>query len=365
MAGFIRYLHTGDFRTSIKQTRVAAPADMLSIYLTYRLLDDASLDGDTLANEYFNRYYGAAGPILRNLYDDMAATYMDTSNYPTSTDNPPSPKIPGHQTEAIAWDNLGTAERMDRWGSLMQQAKDAVASSPEKARVEEFDRGVWQQMVEGKALREFRKNHTPPNRFQPLMAGKQDPAVPGGNLSLVKWSQAVIITQLHSFIGGPSNRKLSAAVTYDDRHVYLCLEEDLAGQPALVSSRDVSSGDAWEIQFSRYLKKGEILRLLVAPSGETINFIRHMPDTYSWLLHESVISSTSGGKWTTIIRLPLDTLYPRGMSTGWYLGMNIIRHPASNEYRHAWCPMPNGINAWKPEPGRVRNWKPMGVIYLP
>jgi len=50
----------------------------------------------------------------------------------------------------MAWKWLGTEERMERFGELMQQAREAATTEIEKQRVAMFYTGIWQYMLAGR-----------------------------------------------------------------------------------------------------------------------------------------------------------------------------------------------------------------------
>jgi hypothetical protein len=121
--------------------------DQLDMYVTLKLADDPTLDGEALVDEFFTRYYGSAAGPMKDLYVAIEETYMDPANYPPEVRDADKHF---HQTEEMAWKWLGTEERMARFGELMQQARDAATTEIEKQRVGMFDRGIWQYMLAGR-----------------------------------------------------------------------------------------------------------------------------------------------------------------------------------------------------------------------
>ena len=55
-----------------------------------------------------------------------------------------------HQTEQVAWEILGTEERMAQLEKLIQQAEELALTAPDQARVDLWKTGVWDYMVEGR-----------------------------------------------------------------------------------------------------------------------------------------------------------------------------------------------------------------------
>ena len=180
--------------------------DTVDLYLTYKLMDDPSLDTDDLLDEFFARYYGAAGEPMKKLYLGIEETYNDPQNYPAAVRDT---EWQFHQTEEIAWGYLGTAERMAEFGALMAQAKAAATTDTERKRVELFEKGVWDYMVAG------RKRYL--EKHGPAAEAKRDhakavpppsltiPAVPdaGGDPLKVAWGKALAPGQMVDGHGQP------------------------------------------------------------------------------------------------------------------------------------------------------------------
>jgi hypothetical protein len=55
-----------------------------------------------------------------------------------------------HQTERVAWEILGTEDRMAHLQTLIEQAEELALTAPEQARVAFWKTGVWDYMVEGR-----------------------------------------------------------------------------------------------------------------------------------------------------------------------------------------------------------------------
>jgi len=121
--------------------------DVPDIYVTLKLADDSSLDGNALVGEFFTRFYGAAAEPMRRLYERIEETYSSPQSYPPEIQSSPAHH---HQTEELAWKCLGTEERMAEFGALMAEAERAATTSVEKQRVELFRKGIWERMVEGR-----------------------------------------------------------------------------------------------------------------------------------------------------------------------------------------------------------------------
>ena len=122
--------------------------DQLEMYVTWKLADDPTLDGNRLIDEFFARYYGPAAGPMKGLYEAIEETVCSPANYPESIRTSPSHQ---HQTEELAWRYLGTPERMARFAELMAAAKKAAGSGIEARRVALFEEGIWKPMQAGAA----------------------------------------------------------------------------------------------------------------------------------------------------------------------------------------------------------------------
>ncbi|MDR3688078.1 MAG: DUF4838 domain-containing protein [Fimbriimonas sp.] len=121
--------------------------DYLDTYLTFKMLDDPSIDVDRTIREFHLRYYGAAAEPMEKLYLKIESTLMNPANYPDSVRLGNRHE---HQTEELAWKYLGTADRMAAMGKLMAEAEALASTDVEKQRVALFRHAFWDYMVEGR-----------------------------------------------------------------------------------------------------------------------------------------------------------------------------------------------------------------------
>ena len=114
-------------------------------YVTFKYLDDSTRGLDTLLDEYFGRYFGAAAEPMKRFYLTVERAYSEPGNYPMRVEGKPI----GHQTEEMAWRYLGTPERMAELGALVQQARELARTDVEKRRLQLFEKGIWDYMWTG------------------------------------------------------------------------------------------------------------------------------------------------------------------------------------------------------------------------
>lgn len=122
-------------------------ADYIDGWLTFKLLDDPWADSNMLLEEFFNRYYGSAAKPVKKFYALIESVYMNTDNYP---DYVRSGEVAPHQTESMAWENLGTDARMNELATYIAQAEKLAKPGKELERVLALKRGIWNEMLEGK-----------------------------------------------------------------------------------------------------------------------------------------------------------------------------------------------------------------------
>lgn len=129
-------------RDGVLGTFFCGIGEQVDFYVTLKLYDDATQDVDLLLNEFFRLYFGSAAEPMQAFYTLIETTYSDPANWDQNGGH--------HQTEAIAWEQLGTATLMDRLQTLMDRAETLAVTPREQARVGLWKRGVWDYMLEGR-----------------------------------------------------------------------------------------------------------------------------------------------------------------------------------------------------------------------
>lgn len=289
-------------------------------YVTYKLMDDPSQDVDRLLDEYFSRYYGAAGEPLKRMYLDIEQVYCNPANWPQPA---------GHMTVQQAWGKLGTPERMARYEGWMNQAKALARTDVEKQRVQLFELATWNYMRQGAEAYQARSAAPMPR----VTAPRVDEA--GGDVSKVGWSSAAA---LGDFVvrGGkdPAPRKLSGRIAHDSRFVYVELT-DPCDPGKLVVSPGVYPCDDWEC-FLAGQKALPYRQFAVGPSGTVVATSN---GEVNWRMNEPLldhgikaVSDTSSDKWVTRLAIPLATITASGVKPGDRFYLNIVRvsSPAVN-----------------------------------
>ncbi|MFM1942169.1 MAG: hypothetical protein RI897_1151 [Verrucomicrobiota bacterium] len=132
-----RYAHDG-----VLGTFFCGIGEQVDFYLTAKLYDDASQEVDQLLEEFFNRYFGKAGKPMLQFYTLIESTYTNPANWNQNGGH--------HQTEQVAWEQLGTEELMQALGNLIEQAQNTSLNARHRQRLDHWTAGVWNYMVEGR-----------------------------------------------------------------------------------------------------------------------------------------------------------------------------------------------------------------------
>ena len=137
-------------RDGIRGMFIDSLSDQVDCYVSFKLLDDPLLDVDVLLEDFFTRYYGAAGGPMKRMYLRIEEIFSDPANYPEDVRKNRNRHF--HQTEELAWKYLGTESRMAELGKLMDEATRLAVGEKEKQRVAIFRKAVWDYMVEGRKM---------------------------------------------------------------------------------------------------------------------------------------------------------------------------------------------------------------------
>lgn len=303
---FRRYGYRGMFHCGYGQE--------VESYVTFKLMDDPAQDVDKLLDEYFTGLYGAAGPAMRRLYEEIERTYCNPANYPKTQAS----------GEEVAWGHLGTEERMERFAKLLDEAKAAARTEQEKARVRLFELGTWAYMVAGRQKYLSRRQSAIPSFVAPRVPDAR------GDPASVDWSAAAILGDAWYERGtaDPAPRALSARVCHDGTYLYLELI-DPCDTGKLQASSTVFPCDDWEI-FAAAQRDLPYRQFAVGPTGLAVA-LSH--GEVNWRMNVPiepppvrVVSDTSAADhWVSRLSIPLSEIIPGGAAPGGKFYMNIIR----------------------------------------
>jgi hypothetical protein len=305
--------------------------DQVEFFVTLKLADDPTLDGDALIDEFFSRYYGHAARPMQQLYDSMEDLFTNPKYYPERIR-----KSPGHQHQdaELAWDWLGTPAHLAKLQPLMDQAVAAAATPLEKQRVDLFKRGQWDYVVGGREQYEARQERLKQSERKLTVPRVQAGAV--GDPAALDWAAVPETGPWGSMSGEPTDRRLTTRVAHDGKFLYVELTEATAAS-ALVSSSQVWDGDDFEL-FLAPERDGTYRQLCVSPKGQT-SAQAWKGKSAVWESGVRVVSDTSDpGLWRVRLALPLDRLVPAGVKAGGVLYANFYRASPQASRLLAWAP---------------------------
>lgn len=119
--------------------------DQLEQYVMTKVWDDSTTDVDGTIDEFFRLYFGRAGKPMNRFYRRLEEIACDPKNYPA-----PYLRTGGIDWKKVAWERLGTAERMEELGRLIQKAESLAETDAEKQRVAQWRKAFWDWMVRGR-----------------------------------------------------------------------------------------------------------------------------------------------------------------------------------------------------------------------
>ncbi len=119
--------------------------DQLEQYVMARVWDDPETDVDAVIAEFFRNYFGPAGEPMRRFYLRLEQIATDPANYPT-----PYSRRDGIDWKKVAWERLGTAERMAELGALIAQADQTATAEPYRQRFVLWRTALWDWMQQGR-----------------------------------------------------------------------------------------------------------------------------------------------------------------------------------------------------------------------
>ena len=220
-------------------TEVELRYNMLEAYVANKIAFDPSLNPESIIDDYFEKYYGAAGKPMKKFYKEVEKAFFNPANVPaewlrdpTKFVGPKGVKRPywgtGLNSPWINWGVCGTPERMTKLKSLIAQAGKLVHTDEEKARLDNFKKSIWSDVLQGeKEWRILEKRLKEP----PLLLQPGKPQNAAGNLDKVDWDKAVKTTPWVSLNGEDIQSSSKIALAYDSEYLYLRYTDSLKPEP--------------------------------------------------------------------------------------------------------------------------------------
>jgi hypothetical protein len=288
-------------------------------YVTFKLMDDPTLDVDKLLDDYFGGLYGPAAEPMKQLYLGIERVFCDPKSYPKE-------KLSG---AATSWGHLGTEQRMADYARLLERAKTLADSDAVRARIGLFEKAVWSYMVAGREQHVRRKSAAIPALKAPRVADA------AGDPAKADWAKAAPLQDprlpaawYDRGADKPSARKLSGRVAHDGRFFYLELT-DACDPKKLVTSAQVFPCDDWEVFIAaqravpyRQYAVSPTSQIVALSHGE-INFRMNVPIKDHGV--KALSDTAAADNWVTRMAIPLAGAIPGGVQPGGKLYLNVIR----------------------------------------
>ena len=118
--------------------------DQLEQYVMAKVWDDPDLDVDKVIDEFFKLYFGEAAGPMKQFYLRLEQIACDPVNYPT-----PYRRRDGIDWKKVAWEKLGTPERLHELEALMNQAQTLAGTDLERQRVALWHSAIWDWLSQG------------------------------------------------------------------------------------------------------------------------------------------------------------------------------------------------------------------------
>jgi len=324
---------------------VAVLFDQLDLYLTWKLADDPSLDGDKLFNDFFTLYYGKAAGPMKKFYQLVESIYCNPENYPPNT---------LHQTQDIAWQSLGTPKRMEELGKLMDEANKLAQADSQliRKRVAIFDKGVWQYMVQG--AKDYQDKNvllgkTMRQSVAPMLTNKES-----GNPLTIDWSKASRFQINYDMQGKILPVKYFGQLANDGKYLYIKYEEPDCNIDKLIADTGVFSDDEWETFFAK--QRGAPYRQIgISCTGRFQSYSYNGINQNIWETKFKVISERKKDEklWQIYLSIPLADLAEGGVKPGETIYFNVIRS-CNTKYQGSFVPTYGGYH----------NPKSLGQVYI-
>ena len=304
-------------------------------YLSYRLMDNPSLDVDALLDDYF-AVYGPAGQAIRDFYTLIEERYCDPNCYPKRGDEP----YGGHQNVRVAWKHLGTPEVMKQLGGYIERAHETAQSPDHKQRVALLDQAIWQYMKTGHET--FMTRMSAPI---PSVVAKRVPAA-HGDPGKVGWAKAGLLGDTFYDRGSstPISFKMEGKLCHDGEYLYLELTDHVDPKKLNVSPH-IACYDDWEVMLARQ-RAQPFRQYLIGPTAMVKGISYGEVNWRQGVLAEEyaepafglkAASDTSGDAWVLRLAFPLDRMMDKPAKPGdtFYANLIRVRGPALTGSRFA------------------------------
>ena len=349
----------------------------LKRWLGFQLMLDPLQPDEPLLRTFFDGYYGAAAPrmreYLRLMEQRIAAVPANMSgmkNYdrpyltrdfylacerlldeaeaacgadPKALLHVRRERIPVDSGLFCMWNALAS-------GQSLPFTRDSLLARYEAYRLEQlaaFRTPAGQQQGKADVEREVqsmrellaieqRRNEPPPQVRVPRTDSGGEAADP----RRIAWDRAVALTSWHKVAGGDTDRALKAWAIHDARYLYVKLE-DVCDTGKLVASDQVWPGDDWELFFAARRGAAPYRQMALGLRGASVQYaweklIGKCQPT-EWQSGARIVCDTAADRWTAYVAIPLATLIPGGVKPGGVFYANLARAvPPPNQQHLMW-----------------------------
>jgi Domain of unknown function (DUF4838) len=122
-------------RDGVRGVFLCGIGQQLDYYLYMQTAFNVDTDGEALVDEFFTRYFGAAGAPMKRFYHRIAEINREEG-------------VVGRSRE-LSWQRLGTPDRMKELKGYIEEAVTLAGTDIERQRVETWKTGVWDYMKTG------------------------------------------------------------------------------------------------------------------------------------------------------------------------------------------------------------------------
>lgn len=284
--------------------------DQLESHINWSLAWDESRDENEMFKEFFRLYYGPAQDPMEKWYRFAESIFTTPAEHK-------------HQTDVIAWQQLGSDENMAQLGVWMEEALKLAVEEPYKSRVRLFRKGVWQYMVKGKKLCQEEEVLKVPSMQQCTVPWVEHIAE---DREKIDWSRAAALRMYGGLRAEelPADRDLQVSVMHDGKYFYLRLQENNVDIAKKRSQKDLEVYNEWEVHMGaarsvpyHYIGLGAL--------GNYNGLNMDGVVVESWDVQGEIWTDSGKDNWSIYWRAPLDGIIDGGIKPGETFYGNIIK----------------------------------------
>ncbi len=324
--------------------------DFMNMYWRMKLYDDFNFDVEKGLAEYYEKFFGPAGPGMEKFYTAMENRWMD---------------LGGGQEARSWWGKMGTRKFLKEISEHIEEARQATEEGTlYRRRVELIDSGIMQYLLmareryEGSAMAEFAPVGT-------AAVAKVD--VPEGRdwNDDATWTDAPENVIEKTIANEPAPQKTVFRLAYDDNHLYIkakMLEPSVMQMRASTQEEDIGgfSDDSVELFFDPEGKGKRFYQFCINSRGAVYDALVDphaigATDTVTWNSGARVKTAAGGAYWELRAAVPFGAFVtePPGAGSTWRFNLCRNRYVEQDK-----AP----FSAWSPTLGGFRNPERFGII---